>query len=283
MPTPPPVGIEDGVGQLPAHLLGHLVAHGLLAFDAVRLLERADVEPALVRAALGHHAAAVADQAVDQRDVRAVRLALDVVRLRHVARHEDVGFDAGRRGIRRHRAGGVAGRGIATFLMPSSTHMETAQERPRALNDAVGLSPSSLTQSASAPMRCPRRLVRISGVQPSPSVTIDAGGRGQHRRVAPHGGRAVRHVAPRPAVADAVEIVADQQRSAARAEIIDCIRGDSVTCRYCIPGGSLWAFKASLTDLHFTPGGTLLLLGHHVRNQWRQSAFSPRTQEQAGP
>src|SRR5665811_1913088 len=68
--------------------------------------------------------------------------------------------------------------GIATFLMPSSTHMETAQERPRALNEAVGLSPSSFTQSCSAPMRAPSRLVRTSGVQPSPSVTTDASAAG---------------------------------------------------------------------------------------------------------
>src|ERR1039457_1824848 len=68
--------------------------------------------------------------------------------------------------------------GIATFLIPSSTHMETAQERPRALNDAVGLSPSSFTQSCSAPMRAPSRRVRTSGVQPSPSETTlaSAGG-----------------------------------------------------------------------------------------------------------
>src|ERR1019366_2387289 len=52
-------GIEDRVRQLPAHLLGHFVPHRLLAFDAVRLLERADVEPALFGALLGHHAAAI--------------------------------------------------------------------------------------------------------------------------------------------------------------------------------------------------------------------------------
>src|SRR5204863_7898638 len=78
--------------------------------------------------------------------------------------------------------------GIATFLMPSSTHMETAQESPRALKEAVGFRPSSLTQSASDPMRCPRRLVWISGVQPSPSVTMeaaDAGRIGAYRHMVP--------------------------------------------------------------------------------------------------
>ena len=63
--------------------------------------------------------------------------------------------------------------GMATLRMPSSTHIETAQESPRALNEPVGFSPSSFTQSASAPMRAPRRAVRTSGVQPSPSETMD--------------------------------------------------------------------------------------------------------------
>src|ERR1700745_488044 len=64
--------------------------------------------------------------------------------------------------------------GIATFLIPSSTHIDTAHESPRALNDAVGFRPSSLTHSESAPMRAPMRLVRSSGVQPSPRDTMDA-------------------------------------------------------------------------------------------------------------
>ena len=39
-------GIHDRIGQLPAELLGKLEAHGLLAFDAVRLLQRAEVDGA---------------------------------------------------------------------------------------------------------------------------------------------------------------------------------------------------------------------------------------------
>src|SRR4051812_2967354 len=69
--------------------------------------------------------------------------------------------------------------GIATFEIPSSLHMGMAQASPRALNDAVGLTPSSLTHSASAPIRAPRRRARHRGVQPSPRVTMDslAGGK----------------------------------------------------------------------------------------------------------
>ena len=38
--------IEDHIGQLPAELLGQFQAHRLLAFEAVRLLQRGEVEPA---------------------------------------------------------------------------------------------------------------------------------------------------------------------------------------------------------------------------------------------
>jgi hypothetical protein len=63
--------------------------------------------------------------------------------------------------------------GMATFFTPSSTHMETAQESPRALKDPVGFRPSSFTHSDSAPRREPRRRVRSKGVQPSPNETMD--------------------------------------------------------------------------------------------------------------
>src|SRR5579863_5822377 len=64
--------------------------------------------------------------------------------------------------------------GIATFLIPSSTAIEIAQERPRALKEPVGFSPSSLIHRSSEPTRAPRRRVRIKGVMPSPSDTIDS-------------------------------------------------------------------------------------------------------------
>src|SRR5580704_18228789 len=65
--------------------------------------------------------------------------------------------------------------GIATLLIPNSTHIETAQDNPRALNDPVGLIPSSFTHRSGTPSRAPRRLVWISGVMPSPRLTIAAG------------------------------------------------------------------------------------------------------------
>jgi hypothetical protein len=63
--------------------------------------------------------------------------------------------------------------GMATLFIPNSRHIETAQESPRALNDAVGLSPSSFTQRSSAPIRAPSFWALNKGVQPSPSVKIE--------------------------------------------------------------------------------------------------------------
>src|SRR5262249_42763175 len=60
--------IEDHVRHLPAELLGELEAHGLLALDSIRLLERRAVEPADFRRALGDDLAAIIDEAVDSVD-----------------------------------------------------------------------------------------------------------------------------------------------------------------------------------------------------------------------
>ena len=99
--------IQSGSVQL--ELLGQLVAHRLLAFDAVRLLERRDVVPAERLAALGGDPAGVGDQPVDERDLGAVELALADERRLHVARHEDVRLEAGARRVGGHRVAGVAG------------------------------------------------------------------------------------------------------------------------------------------------------------------------------
>ena len=65
--------IDDPVRPLPVHLLGELVGHRLLAFDAIRLFQRRHVVPAERPAALGRHAAGVGDQSVDERDIGAVQ------------------------------------------------------------------------------------------------------------------------------------------------------------------------------------------------------------------
>ena len=95
--------IDDPVGPLPVHLLGELVGHRLLAFDAVRLLQRRHVVPAERPAVFGGDAAGVGDQAVDQRDVGAVQPALVDERPLGVPRDEDLAREPGARRRRRRR------------------------------------------------------------------------------------------------------------------------------------------------------------------------------------
>ena len=61
--------------------------------------------------------------------------------------------------------------GMVSLVRPSSLALETAADRPRALNEPVGLAPSSLMNSDFAPVSRPRRSAGSIGVNPSPSVT----------------------------------------------------------------------------------------------------------------
>jgi hypothetical protein len=78
--------VEDRVGQRPAELLGDLVAHRLLAFDAVGLLERRALVPAVLLCLCRADAPGVRDQSVDHLHVRAVGLRFHDEQLRDVAR-----------------------------------------------------------------------------------------------------------------------------------------------------------------------------------------------------
>src|SRR5262249_1005554 len=65
--------------------------------------------------------------------------------------------------------------GIATAFTPSSLARDTAADNPRALNDPVGLVPSSLRRTRRNPARLPRRGTGRSGVSPSPRETTGLG------------------------------------------------------------------------------------------------------------
>jgi hypothetical protein len=97
-------------------LLDEFVAHGLFTFDAEGLFEGGDVEPAFAFGAFGDEAAAVGDEPVDEVDLCAVGHAFDVVGHGHVARHEEVRFDAGCSGVGSESAGGVSGGGRGEFF-----------------------------------------------------------------------------------------------------------------------------------------------------------------------
>ena len=105
---------------------------------------------------LGGDAARVGDQSVDQRDVRAVQLALADERDLHVLRHEDL-RRRGRRPPRRRpwRSRRCPAEGTDSVVAPSSDAFVTAAARPRALNELVGLSDSSLTNSRESPRSAP--------------------------------------------------------------------------------------------------------------------------------
>ncbi len=103
-------GVDDPVGQRPVELLGQLVAHGLFAFDAIRLLEGGDVVPAQRFPGLRRDASGVGNQSVHQRDVGAVEFTLTNERRLHVLGHEHPGGDPCPRGVGGHGVTGVAGR-----------------------------------------------------------------------------------------------------------------------------------------------------------------------------
>src|ERR1051326_5181892 len=65
--------------------------------------------------------------------------------------------------------------GMAILRMPSWRAIVIAVVMPRALKEAVGFIPSSLTHRSLAPIAAPRRDARIRGVMPSPRETIDSG------------------------------------------------------------------------------------------------------------
>src|SRR5262249_53101045 len=75
-------GVHDDVRQArlaPAALLGKLDAHRLLAFLAVRLAQRGQVEPAVPRGELADQPTGVIDEPVDQHHLGTVRLGFDPV------------------------------------------------------------------------------------------------------------------------------------------------------------------------------------------------------------
>src|ERR1700735_3899885 len=69
--------------------------------------------------------------------------------------------------------------GMATFFKPYALHIVTAADRPRALKEPVGFSPSSLMYTLAL------RRLRIIGVLPSPSDTGSTSGNNLAKRHMP--------------------------------------------------------------------------------------------------
>ena len=101
--------IKNHVGQLPSELLSQLVTERLFSFDAIGFFERGHFEPAFAFFAAPDLGAAIGDETVDKCDVRAEFATFDDVRARSVARHENVCFETGARGISGERASRIPG------------------------------------------------------------------------------------------------------------------------------------------------------------------------------
>src|SRR5713101_234292 len=93
--------------------------------------------------------------------------------------------------------------GMAIDDTPNSSALDTAADSPRALNEPVGLTPSSLINSRLQPTRAPSLGAGSRGVSPSPKVTMKRGSRtgisSRHRHI-PRGRReTLSFVSVRPA------------------------------------------------------------------------------------
>src|SRR5438067_1638069 len=90
--------------QFGGKLLPQFVAHGLLAFHAIRLFQRRDVVPSFAVFVLGYVFSAIRNQTVQLYHLRAKRLALHHVRKRSIRGHHDHRGNPRRRRVRRQSA-----------------------------------------------------------------------------------------------------------------------------------------------------------------------------------
>src|SRR5262249_31061217 len=102
--------------QFPIELLRQFQPHRLLPFNAIRLLESRDIEPAFLRLALADDAAAIRDEAIDQKCFRSSEEAFLLVDAGGVVGHEDEGLQAGARGVGRHSPARVSRGGTSDAL-----------------------------------------------------------------------------------------------------------------------------------------------------------------------
>ena len=163
--------VDDMRRQRPAELLGELDAHRLLPLDAVRLAQGRDIEVAGRRGECARLFASIADVAGDQLQIGAERADRVEDRLRRRVGRVHANGNSGRRCVRGERGAGVARRRHDEAGTPSPRARVTAALIPRALNDAVGLRPSSFTQSRATPISRANAGSSCSGVSPSPSDT----------------------------------------------------------------------------------------------------------------
>ena len=215
-------GIEDQVGQLPAELVGELQPHRLLSLDPIGLLQRRDVEPAALGAGLRPPAG---------RSPRACPRPCRPGRHRPRSRAPSArGSRQGRRRAPRSRPGRNRPQarrrrcrrsGMAIWRIPKTRAIDTATASPRALNDAVGRRPSSLTIGPGAPSRPPVAGSGTSGVAISPRLTaLGIVRQRQELAIAPHAGLAGRQLVPVDGARHRVEVIAHEKRLPGRGDVL---------------------------------------------------------------
>ena len=110
--------------------------------------------------------------------------------------------------------------GTERVVAPRCAARVTAADRPRALNEFVGFSDSSLTKSRAMPTSAPSRPAWTSGVQPFAERNRTFAVEERHQfAVPPHRGLAPRDGLAGPA-ARRVEVVSGEEGSAAGAEVL---------------------------------------------------------------
>ncbi len=211
-PVPAAGGVQDGVGQLPAHLLRELVAHRLLALDAVGLLERRALVPAVLLRPLGAHTARVGDEAVHGLHVRAVGRGLHQEEPGDVAGDEHVGLHPAPGGVGRERAARVPRGRKADLARPQRLGHRHGESEAAGLEGPGGVARLVLDEEAG---KAHRRAELGSGQEGSEALPQrDAVLRildGQHFPIAPESGLSQREVAGPHVVGRALEVVAGEE------------------------------------------------------------------------
>ena len=193
-------------GNLPAELLGQFDPHRLLALDAVGLAQGRAVEPADFLLALGDEPAAIVDQPVDEKHLRALHRDLAHVDRRRVVGAEHRGRHAGARAIGGHRRAGIAvgrHRHVRDAELLRHRHrereaarLERAGRQPALVLDdqLAAVAPAARRCAAAAPAASRPRRARARFPAGAPAAIRDSATGSAAARPAP---RAARRGAPR--------------------------------------------------------------------------------------
>src|SRR6185295_10509579 len=209
-PRAPAERVDDPVGELPGELLGQLEPHRLLAFDAVGLAERRETPIALAprfeqfrrfdqRSGRAEHVGAAGAAAIENG-------------LRRIGRQGDPGREAGRRGVRREREGGVSGARELHAGRPQLARPIDREREAARLERAGGVARFVLDQEIE-PRGRPLRPMAQGDERRAPFAQVDAILEMEERQelaVAPERPGAVGQGGPKAPPLAGIEVVGDE-------------------------------------------------------------------------